>query len=241
MNKKLQKLLVLFITALSLTFNANATHLMGGNMYYEYLGLGPNGYDYHVTLKVYRYCAPGSSQLPNSMQLGAYIENPSLPLANKVLQSTYTMPLISQQIIQPPNANDSCAFLPNECVEEGIYEVDITLPASTGGYQLIAQLCCRNQNIANVDQPNNTGMVWYAFVPPTSTNNSSPTFAVAPVPYICANDTVSILNAANDPDGDLLIYNFVWPYAGLANGGNPAPAPPAVYPAHYRYSLCTNI
>lgn len=208
-----------------------ASHLMGGNLSYEYLGLnGTTGnYDYRVTLNIYRLCDPGSSQLPGTMLLGAYQDNPGNPGGNKILLSDISMPLISQQFITPPNANDSCTFLPSVCVEEGIYQGIISVPSNSTGYYFIADRCCRNNNIANLDNPGGTGQAYYAQVPPPTIVNNAPTFAVAPVPFLCSGDTVSVLNQAFDADGDLLIYNFVTPFAGISTNGNPNPGPPVSY------------
>lgn len=220
------------LIALLFSVQAQATHLMGGNLSYEYLGLnGTTGqYDYRVTLTIYRLCDPGSSNLPVSMDLGAYQDNSLNPSGDKDLLSVVSLPLISQQFITPPNANDSCTFLPSVCVEEGVYQGTISVPANSTGYYFIADRCCRNNNIANLDNPGGTGQAYFAQVPPPTTINNSPTFAVAPVPFICANDTVSVLNQAFDVNGDSLVYSFVTPYWGIADNANPNPGPPASYP-----------
>ena len=223
--------LVLLIIIQSQTLRAS--HLMGGNLGYTYIGLQPNGsYRYTVKLELYRFCGtatPSPSPLPANMKLGVYNEDPANPNADKVLQLSTTAPLIFQQFIDPPNANDTCTFTPNACVEQGIYEITIDLPASPNGYHLLMDRCCRNGNIQNVFDPSNEGEAWYAFIPPTSVINNSPTFAVPPVPFICAADTVSVLNSAFDADGDLLIYHFTTPLAGISDGTNSNPNFPATY------------
>ena len=209
---------------------SEATHLMGGNLSYENVGfnVGLNQYEFKVTLVIYRLCDPGSSNLPASQDLGVYLENPANP-TTKSRVASYTIPITSQQFIDPPNPGDSCSFVPNVCVEEGIYEITIFLDPTTTGYYLLSDRCCRNGNITNLDDPGAEGMVWYAFIPPTSTINSSPVWSVAPVPFICENDTISILNSAADPDGDVLTYELVHPFSGISGNGNPAPTPPLNY------------
>ncbi len=217
---------------LALPWQIRASHIMGGNLSYTYSGYnaGTNKHIFDVTLKMYRYCAPGSSNLPNSLDLGVYDEDPANPGADKVRNSTFTLPLIENSFITPPNANDSCTFLPNVCVEEGIYSFTIGLDPSIGGYHLIVDRCCRNANIGNLLNPGDAGQAYYAFIPPTSIPNSSPVFGLAPVPFICANDTVTYSNTAFDPDGDSLVYSFETPYNGLSNTTQPAPVPPFTYP-----------
>ncbi|CAN5451166.1 hypothetical protein BH11BAC2_BH11BAC2_00790 [soil metagenome] len=220
---------VWFLIALPL--GSYATHLMGGNLTYQFLGLNTstNQYEYTVTLNLYRYCANGSSQLPATMDIGLYRDDPNNPTGNKLRVVDTSLPLISQQFITPPNANDSCTFTPNVCVEEGVYQAVISVPDSLVNYYLISDRCCRNNNIANLDNPQDVGQAYFAELPPAIEGNSSPTFAVAPVPFICAGDTVSILNQASDVDGDSLVYSFVTPYAGISSNVQPNPNPPAVY------------
>lgn len=202
---------------------------MGGGLYYEYLGINPvNGkYKYLVSAKVYRYCEPGSANLNNKLLLGVYNEDPSNPNAtSKTKYGQFNINRISLTFIQPPNPGDSCTFLPNVCVQEGYYSGIINLDASIGGYHLIADECCRNGNIVNINNPTGAGFAFYAFVPPTNIVNNSPVFALPPIPFLCTNDTASMLNTAIDPDGDVLIYNFVRPLKGVSvSAPNPTPSP----------------
>lgn len=207
---------------------------MGGSLTYQYLGFnaGTNLYDYRVTVTIYRYCSgnPPPSNLPTQINLGVYQNNVANPTGDKLLALGTTLPLISQQNIQPPPAGDSCSFTTNVCVEEGVYQSIVSLPTNTSGYYFIADRCCRNGNIVNLNNPGADGQAYYAFAPPTTIVNNSPTFAIVPVPFICANDTASILNQANDVDGDLLTYHLVTPYNGVSNQNTPNPTPTSPYP-----------
>ncbi len=225
--------------------SSSATHLMGGWAGYQYLGLNAatGNYRYQVTLKVYRFCNDqigpcGTNQclttnLPNSAQVGAYLQdwlNPNNP--NKTLTQSFTIALTSRSWVPLPGAGQ-CATAPIVCVEEGIYTMQIELPPSNGGYHIIWERCCRNGDpptpILNLLNPGDAGQTYYAFVPPTYVNNSSPTFLLPPIPYICVNDTASILNTAFDPDNDVVVYSLVWPFNGYAAPFDPAPPPPNPY------------
>lgn len=205
---------------------------MGGNLDYQYLGQNANGdYDYKVTLTIYRLCDPGSTSLPTSMNLGAYEDDPLNPTGDKIRRgSPFTLPLITQTNIVPPSANANCTFSANVCVEEGVYQATITLPGNTTGYYLVSDRCCRNGNIANVFDPGNTGQAYFISMPAPSLGNNSPAFSTAPVPYLCAGDTFSILNQAFDLDNDSLVYHFATPYAGISSQASSNPTPPATYP-----------
>lgn len=235
---KLHRIILLLALFLCTGLQSFASHLMGGSISYDYLGYNAstNLYSYRVTAKIYRYCdSTGTggtpAQLDQQMSTGIYPQNPFQPNANKSLYTTLTLPLISSAFIVPPSTNPNCTVGNNVCVQEGIYQATINLPPSIGGYHLIIDRCCRNYNIANlnVTTPPGSGAAYYAFIPPTATPNNSPTFATAPVPYICFGDTVSVLNSAFDADGDSLAYSFQVPYKGLSSSNNPNPNLPATY------------
>lgn len=236
---KMHRIPLLLLLLLACTsIRSYASHLMGGSISYEFLGYNAasNLYSYRISAQVYRYCdSTGTGGTPAALDqqltTGIYPQNPFQPNANKSLYTTLSLPLISSAFIVPPSTNPNCTVGNNVCVQEGLYEATINLPPSVGGYHLIIDRCCRNYNIANLNvaTPPGSGAAYYAFIPPTSSPNTSPTFATAPVPYICFGDTVSVLNSAFDPDGDSLAYSFQVPYKGLSTSNNPVPNPPATY------------
>jgi hypothetical protein len=236
---KLKNRLLLVLLILSCAINSSkGSHLMGGDVSYVFVGYNPstNLYTYKISTKIYRYCDSTGvggtpAALDNQMLMGVYPQNPFQPNANKNLYTTLTLPLISANYITPPSVNPNCTVGASVCVQEGVYELTVNLPPSTGGYHLIIDRCCRNYTITNINvaNPPGSGEAFYAFLPPTSTPNNSPVFATAPVPYICAGDTTSILNSAFDPDGDSLTYSFQIPYKGLSSSNNAIPNPPATY------------
>ena len=75
----IKKVLVFILIMLGSLSTSQATHLMGGSLVYEYLGLntGTGLYQYQVTVTIYRYCSgnPTPAQLPNTINLGAYIDD----------------------------------------------------------------------------------------------------------------------------------------------------------------------
>src|SRR6187399_2066614 len=107
----------LFFTSLltCLSLSSQATHLMGGNLNYEYLGVnaGTGLYQYRVSITVYRYCASGSTTLPTSLDIGVYEDDPLNPTGDKQMVTSGVIPLITITPITPPNANDTCTFVPN--------------------------------------------------------------------------------------------------------------------------------
>lgn len=216
-----------------------ATHLMGGSITYEYLGMVGTDQSYKVTLKIYRYCdatAGGTAPLDPFMDLYMYLQDPSDPTGDKIWFRTESIPLVSSSFITPPSVGVNCSFSSTVCVEEGIFEMDVLVPPDPGGYHLIIERCCRNGNIANLSTPGSLGQTYYCFLPPTPIINSSPQFNDIPVPFICAGDTVTIVNNAYDPDGDSLVYSFETPYSDYSIIGTDPysfPIPPVLYNPGY--------
>lgn len=236
----MQKIFCLLVL-LFLFEETNATHLMGGGFTYTFTGFNAatNENNYRITLKLYRYCEGATADLPISVDVNLFEEDPAFPLNDKAWLNTFTFSATSQQFIQLPQAGPTCNFSPNTCVEEGIYETTIGLTPNAGGYHLEFELCCRNGNITNLSSPGSIGQAYYCFIPPSNIQNSSPVFTDAPVPYFCAGDTVTVVNNAVDPDGDSLTYQFVEPYieAGVF-AGTPLilPIPVATYNPGYSFT-----
>ncbi len=212
---------------------------MGGSITYEYTGMTGADQTYHITLKIYRYCdatAGGTAPLDNFMDLYMYLQDPADPTADKIWFRTESIPLVSSSFITPPSVGVNCSFSSTVCVEEGIFEMDVMVPPDPGGYHIIVERCCRNGNIANLSTPGSLGQSYYCFLPPTPIINSSPQFSDIPVPFICAGDTVTIVNNAFDPDGDSLVYSFETPYSDYSifgTGPYSFPIPPVLYNPGY--------
>lgn len=223
----MMKRIATIICLLMIAVYAHATHIVGGSMGYTFLGNGPNNtFRYKIILTTYTDCSP-TSELPlpeSSVNIGIYYHNAAAPNANKVLKQALTAPLISSELITPP-LPPGCSVSQATCIYKGIYEVEVLLESSTDGYHLYYERCCRNTALVNIQNASQTSTGFYAFIPPTSILNSSPVFLDDPVPLLCVNDSLFLLNSATDPDGDFLLYSFTTPYAGFADIFNPAPAP----------------
>jgi len=206
-------------------FNAMATHIVGGDIYYDYLG--NNQYKFYVSL--YRDC--------NTIN-GAVYDNP-LPLGIfnssnvRVMNVNISFP---GSTILPIIFNNPCVVAPSGiCTERAVYVSNaVTLPPIPGGYTVAYQRCCRQPAIINIIDATNTGLTIVTHIPGSETNmwaNSSPRFTNYPPLVICNNDDLIFNHSATDPDGDQLTYSLVTPYAG-ATGGAPAPnpIPPPNYP-----------
>ncbi|TNE81885.1 MAG: gliding motility-associated C-terminal domain-containing protein [Bacteroidetes bacterium] len=223
----MKKLLIHTILGLLLLIGAtdvSATHLVGGSMSYEYLGLQSNGkYAYRITVYMYRDCAASQVQFDGYIDVGAYTDDQFQNLANGL---PTRLNLIQEKSVDPPAGGSNCAFQPNTCLRQGIYQGTVLLDASNDGYHLVYQRCCRNDQVNIISD---LGQSYYAYIPPTSIRNNSPYFTDVPAPYICENDLVSLVNTARDIDGDSLVYKLGTPWGGGSNS-DPIPGLPANWP-----------
>ncbi len=231
MPKAFSKLLIpAFLFLFCFAKNSKATHIVGGNLAYEYLGpSGGGNYGYRVTFKTYIDCNSifwGAGFPEPVLQVGVY-EGPALPASSANLPRTtiINMPILDSMPITA-GVSSTCAVGTSICVYEITYQATVNLPLSFQGYHLFYDRCCRVGSIVNLNLPGSQGLAFHAYIPPTLVNNSSPVFSDVPVPFLCVNDTASILNTAFDPDGDVLIFSFEDPYQGFGTTLSPAPPLP---------------
>ena len=213
----------------------NATHIVGGVIYYEHLG----GNKYKLIFEVYRDCSPAvvvgydgtPSNNPNQQLPPFYfsvfrgnVDNniaASLPpFFTNALQLQGTALKINPVIVNPCLKVDK-----NTCVERGFYETIIDLPSNNEGYTIQHMRCCRNDGILNIrNQPGNQdkpGITLRTYIPPYGTYpNNSARFKDFPPIFICVNQSFYFDHSAIDKDGDQLEYSLTAPLAGL-NSDNP--------------------
>jgi len=218
---------IIVILSLFTLLGARASHIVGGDIYYDYLG--GNSYRFYITL--YRDCNSTGAQYDNPLQLAVYISSNSL-----IYNVAIPFP---GSVILPVIFNNPCVVPPSDiCVEKAIYSTVIDLPPTPGGYTVTYQRCCRGPNVTNLVNPDDTGITLTTHVPGSETGatvNSSPRFTNYPPLLLCNNDDLVFNHVATDPDGDQLVYSLVTPFAG-ASGLNPAPnpaPPPGYFPVQW--------
>ncbi len=223
------KALLLTLSAFLICTSSFATHLIGGNLGYEYLGIFGGNYRYKISLVTYTNCGPGSNvPLPEGPDLlvGVYehdVQNDPTAGGNKNFITNVTITLVDSNKIEP-NMPSNCSVGASTCIYKGVYEGTVDLPLNFNGYHIFYERCCRNASIVNLIP--SESMAFHAYISPPLLGNSSPVFTDDPIPFLCVGDTTTILNTAVDPDGDMLVFSFEHPYNGFANATNPAPNPP---------------
>jgi len=109
-----------------------ATHIVGGEVYYNYLGNN----QYKIFLDVFRDCYNGIPPLDNPAFVTIYNSSNSVVM-------TLNLDLDSTRIIDQQSINNPCINPPNNvCVQKGAYSSDpLTLPPIPGGYYIVYQRC----------------------------------------------------------------------------------------------------
>ncbi len=206
-NKYHISLVLAFFISIS---NSFATHIVGGELYYRYLGNSK----YRITLKLYRDCING--QVPFA---GQGEGSSLLDVFDKNNEQYAVFPLGEPVITKvPETTNIPCIKSPGGiCVEEGVYTTTITLPPKTGGYKLVYSTCCRNTAILNLVNPSSQGSTYSAFIPgpELAATNSSPRFNKYPSIFICQGNQINFDHSASDPDGDELVYSLCSAFNGF--------------------------
>lgn len=216
------KKLLQFIFILSTCFSVQASHIVGGDIYYDYLG--NNQYRIHVS--VFRDCLSAGADFDSPLPLGIFFNS------NNNLYQSINIPYTGKTMV-PVTFNNPCVIPPtNICTENAIYTTVVTLPPNSGGYRVAYVRCCRGPNINNINNPEDTGLTLTVNIPGSTNNhhiNNSARFNNYPPQLLCNNDQLVFNHSATDADGDQLRYSLATPYQGGTTFNPmpmPTPAPP---------------
>ena len=219
--------IALLLLFLSLCFlDARGTHIVGGEMTYQYLGdtaISLSIYHkYKVSLSIYEDCINGN--------LEAIAEDN--PAYFGVFGPTYVnidSSYFSSAISVPTNFSNSCVTnVPATCLIKKTFIKNYYLPINSTGYVVTYQRCCRNSVILNIVRPGEKGSTYSCYIPPAPYNNNSAVFKNYPPQIICLNNPLIYDNSATDADGDSLSYGFIAALDGADDPANskPLPSPP---------------
>ena len=210
-----------FVLFCLLISNAKATHIVGGEMGYKYLGNN----QYRIRLDLYIDCQNGN---PSAIQSDATAYIGVFNGQTRNMIGGYPKQVNRQGPKRVVKTNYNCIVqAPNACVDQYWYEVIFTLPPITGGYYISFQRCCRNGSINNLVDPGGTGANYWTLIPDARTlsnkkENNSAVFKELPPNFLCTNTPLKFDHSAIDDDGDSLVYELFRPYTG---GTTNAPRP----------------
>ncbi len=222
---------IFLITALLFFYYSSfATHIAGGELYYEYTGPGvaANSAKYKLTMRLFKECNSSSAvNLATENVTIVVYNNPGLSFQRSVTL-VYSAPPASQNPFQnTPGAIPCLTGNTSSCYLIGFYTGEIELPYTLNGYTLVWTRYTRMNPIANISGAD-LGATFTTQIPgaqalPTG-NNSSPMFKLKDTIIVCRNQNLNLDYGAVDPDGDSLSYKFVSAFDGFGgSASNPAP------------------
>ncbi len=192
---------------------AEAKHITGGEIVYQYIGPGanPGTKRYAITLRLFRNdvnCDPtdGCADLPAEAKIGIFNNNTN---TSHVVR---TVDISSRQIVMVNPFPDCMTNEPELRYSVAFYTTTVDLPDNTLGYTAAYQTCCRISNMANV--PDMIGATYTAVIPGTNnapSGDNSPRFSQS-ISVVCHNRPFSLDFSATDSNGDSLRYSFCAAY-----------------------------
>lgn len=193
----MKKFSTLLLTGL-LSLGARATHISGGEIYWDCLG----GNQYRITLIVYRDCAginlDPSYDLPITSPCGSTTVHVSTPGGTEISQ------LCSQQL---PNSTCNGGNLPG--TQEYVYTGVVTL-APCDSWTISWTKNWRNNAIVNLQAPGSQ----LIYIEATMNNvvapcDDSPHFTNLAIPFVCLGYPITYSYGAYDAEGDSLVYSLI--------------------------------
>ncbi len=190
--------------------------MVGGEINYRCLGNG----QYELMVTVFRDCDTGVPWFDNPASIGVFDNNDSLIYDLRLRlrnNDTLDLQLTDPCLVAPPNV----------CIHTTTYLDTVSLPYYPGGYQIVYQRCCRNQDIVNIVNPTSTGATYSSFISEQAllNCNSSARFKEWPPVYVCQGVPLNYDHSAIDVDNDSIVYELCTPFTG-ATAGQSMPQPP---------------
>ncbi|MCW3463320.1 PKD domain-containing protein [Chitinophaga nivalis] len=234
-----QKTIIIMLCTMC-SLMAQASHIIGGQVYYKFIRSSGNMYTYRISLKLYRICESGDriAEMPAAVILSSFNR------PDNTLKDRYTINRTDFQVKELNNVDPCIVNPPRVCFQVGLYETEITLPLNEEGYTIAFQSCCRDPFMVNIisdpipNQPGDfgSGATYFIEIPGSNSNaanNSSPVFKKEEATLVCAERKFSYDFSASDPDGDQLTYELCNAYKGgqlTPQGGIPPAAGNPPYP-----------
>ncbi len=225
---------ILIVMLLGVFMEAQATHIVGGNLQYRCLGND----QYEITLYFLRDCINANPEaVVDSPAIVSFYDVNYKPIntvgelgaIGHIKMEYYTMDTLFSLINNPCYTAGGTV-----CVEKTVYKDTVRLPFRPGGYRLAYQRCCRNILIQNVIvDPLLSGATYELYISEEALNecNSGPQLKDFPELYVCVNNEFRFDQSYTDAEGDSIVYSLCKPNAG-ASKEHPIPGvhPPAPFP-----------
>ncbi len=224
--KKLLQSIFTLLAFLCYYSNATASHVGGGELIYKWV----SDSTYHVTFKLYRDCSGNVEPDSVTLCVKDSIHNVSFGVG---LQKS---PFINGNQNNGTPVSNGCPSYPTTCnggnlpgYAEWWYEGNVTLPNRSTYWVFSMYVSARNASANLKSSLSSTGNEFY--IRATLNNviaqgNSSASYTVKPVPYVCINQPYSYNNGAVDIDNDSLGFEIILPES--SNTTSPSSCPTSI-------------
>ncbi|MFN8251992.1 MAG: PKD domain-containing protein [Ferruginibacter sp.] len=208
-----------------------ASHIVGGEVTYTYIGPGsqPGTSKYTVMLRLFTECAQACNVNnvacpPTNPLIGIFVNQPPYSRITNLQLSLLENPQLNLSTFPACLTNP-----PIVCYKVNTYTAQVELADNSQGYRLAYQSCCRaaSQNVVDdntLSPPFNVpGATYEAILPGTSLvpagHNSSAIVNLKDTALICSSTPFTLDFGAADSDNDSLSYAFVAAYDGGSFSG----------------------
>lgn len=226
--------LVFIISFLCLAFTSFAAHIKGGFFTYKYLGQTATEISYQVTLTVYMEINATGGQIDNTIPFTFFDAKTGVQVNKVAVTKT------SEEFLEKIS-DEICITQDQRGRYYKVVKYDlanVTLPLNTNGYTISYQRCCRINGINNLQNSGSVGNTYSITIPgssvaPNAQTNNSARFQLNDTVVVCGATKFNFSFLADDPDGDILRYEFCNAWVGGAPSPQaaiqPDPAPPPPY------------
>ena len=217
----MKRLLFAFLLgALFLPFQAEASHILGGDIQYKYVGdsTGVTG-QYRIKLVIYREQSGVGLGTAQTVTINAPSCNLTTNVTCSLSQPEFGAATLGAYDCIPQGTSGSY-FSPMV----NIYIGYVTLTQTCNDYVMYWQSCCRPFGVTGIANSSGAGFYFEAELNNTLGYNSAPTFISIPLSYICTGGYINYLQNAYEKDGDSINYElipareFAWGNGGVSVG-----------------------
>jgi len=217
--------IILTTSFLFIAFNIFASHIVGGEVAYTYVGPGaqPNTSRYTILLRLFTECGQicggntGVSCPPTNPLVGIFVNASPYSKIVDLALSPAGNPQLNLSTYPPCLDNN-----PPVCYQVNTYTGQVDLADNINGYRLAYQSCCRAASL-NVSSNAATlsgvpGATYEATMPGTNIlstgHNSTALVNLKDTALVCHSSAFTLEFSAVDPDNDSLSYEFASAYNG---------------------------
>ncbi len=202
-------------------FKANATHIVGGQLFITENSGALN--NYRIGLTMYFDALNGNPGAEDA-SVNIYVFRKRDNAAIGYVQA----PKIERKSVSYANPQCGISTLQTYMIT---YSADVRLEKNSfddpQGYYMVWDRCCRNGTITNIKNPADAGSLFYLEFPPLIKNNvdfknSSPVFPAIVGDYACVNSPFFFDFGGKDADGDSLTYRLITPMQGYSDKNTPS-------------------